>query len=127
MSKFNFTALPFTTEYSTVSSTLKKIKSKAKQTTPYNSIESIGINDKMTLNGKETFNFYDNHKTNRIIGFASPTSLKCLSESKYHHADGTFHTTARYTSQLYVIHAFFPSKDFEGDGKVWSKRMIPCA
>ncbi len=43
----------------------------------------------MTLNGKEPFNFYDNHKTNRIIGFASPIGLQCLSESKYHHADGT--------------------------------------
>ncbi|CAF0977591.1 unnamed protein product, partial [Brachionus calyciflorus] len=50
-----------------------------------------------------------------------------LAESKYYHADGTFHTKTRYMGQMYVIHAYFPYKDFENDDLVWVKRMIPCA
>ena len=51
-----------------------------------------------------------------------------LSESKKWHADGTFHTKARYFSQLYTFHAYFPmSKYDENIDQVWVKRMIPCA
>jgi hypothetical protein len=51
-----------------------------------------------------------------------------LSESKKWHADGTFHTKAKYFGQLYTFHAYFPiSKYDENIDRVWVKRMIPCA
>jgi len=43
--------------------------------------------------------------------------LQALAESKYYHADGTFHTKTRYMGQLYVIHAYFPSKEYTNDSK----------
>lgn len=103
---------------------MKMHKRKLKNTVPYTKTDVIVINDKLTANGKETFNFYDSYKPNRIIGFASPTGLKCLAESMFNHADGTFHTATRYTNQLYVIHAYFPPKKIEVDGKVWVKMCM---
>jgi hypothetical protein len=51
-----------------------------------------------------------------------------LSESEKWHADGTFHTKAKYFGQLYTFHAYFPiSKYDENIDRVWVKRMIPCA
>jgi hypothetical protein len=85
------------------------------------------VSNKFTANGKDLFHFFDNKKTNRTLGFTSPTGLKALAESKYYHLDGTFHTSTGYMAQLYVIHAFFPSTSFKSDDTVWVKRMIPCA
>lgn len=81
----------------------EKHKRKLKDTVPYTKTGDIFINDKF-------FNFYDNHKTNRIIGFAPPNDLKCIAASMSHHADGTFHTATRYKSQLYAIHSYFPQR-----------------
>ena len=83
------------------------------------------MDDIFTSNGKDQFLVYDNHKENRIIGFFSEVGV--LSESKHYHSDGTFHTKSKYFGQLYVIHAFFPPKEFKDDDTVWVKRMIPCA
>ncbi|CAF0819032.1 unnamed protein product, partial [Brachionus calyciflorus] len=97
------TTLP---DYNQIKSCLKKIKAKSSNIVQYSSIEQIVVNDK-------------------TLGFCSPTGLQTLAESKYYHADGTFHTKTRYMGQM--IHAYFPSKDFVNDDIVWVKRMKPCA
>ena len=84
----------------------------------------------MTSDAKELFLIYDNkdQTVNRIIGFCSPLGLRMLSESNFHHSDGTFHTKAKYFGQLYVFHAWFPYLKYDkNEEKVWQKRMIPCA
>ncbi|CAF0975229.1 unnamed protein product, partial [Brachionus calyciflorus] len=91
------TTLP---DYVEVKSGLKKVKAKVVKTPQYSSIEQIQIRDKFTSNGKDIFYFFDNHKKNRSFGFASQTGLKCLSESQFYHADGTFHTKTRYMALI---------------------------
>jgi hypothetical protein len=119
------TVLP---DFRDVQSGLNKRKAKMCHTPQYASSDQIIVKDKFTANRTNPvlFNFFDNNKRNRSFGFASPTGLQALSESKYYHADGTFHTKTRCMAQLNVIHAYFPATKFNDDGKVWQKRMIPC-
>ncbi len=84
----------------------------------------------MTSDAKELFLIYDNEDqtVNRIIRFCSPLGLHMLSESNFHHSDGTFRTKAKYFGQLFVFHAWFPYLKYDkNEEKVWQKRMIPCA
>ena len=59
---------------------------------------------------------YDNkQKTKRIMIFCSPIGLRILARALFWHGDGTFHTAAKYFTQLYILHGWL------------SNRMIPSA
>ena len=115
-------------DYSEVKSGLKKRRAKVHVVQQYDTAENLIVHDKFTSNGTDPFLIYDNHKHNRILGWCSKVGLQMLAKSKYHHADGTFHTRSRYFGQLYVIHSFFEPCEYDpAVDKVWVKRMIPCA
>ena len=59
---------------------------------------------------KENLLVFDNKKKNRILLFCSDSRIKILSQSGTWHGDGTFHCSAKWFAQLYVIHAYFPAK-----------------
>ena len=77
---------------------LKKISAKKHSTQRYTNVQQIIVKDIMTSDEKELFLIYDNkqHTVNRIIGLCSPTGLKMLSESTFHHSDGTFFIKSSY-------------------------------
>jgi hypothetical protein len=77
------------------------------KTPTFTNVQQVIVRDIMTSDAKELFLIYDNKDqiVNRIIGFCSPLGLRMLSESNFHHSDGTFHTKAKYFGQLYVFHA----------------------
>jgi hypothetical protein len=59
---------------------------------------------------------YDNKKKKeRIMIFCSPIGLLILAKSLFWHGDGTFHSAAKYFSQLYILHGWL------------AERMIPAA
>ena len=114
-------------DYNRIKDRFVRTRRKNKRPNPQSMAEVI-VHDTMTTNGKFKFLIHDNHKRNRILVFASPTGLRMLSECEKWHADGTFHTKSKYFGQLYTIHAFYPSKDYDkaNPDKVWVKRMIPA-
>ena len=107
--------------YSTMRSSLFKTRGKALPILP-TSIKDIIITDeyKIIIRGKDgavpinrTFLLYK-ADDNGILVFASHEGLEILSKSRSWHADGTFHTAAKYYYQLYLIHGWYD----------W--RMIQC-
>ena len=71
---------------------------KLTNTPTFTNVQQVIVRDIMTSDAKELFLIYDNkdQTVNRIIGFCSPLGLRMLSESNFHHSDGTFHTKAKY-------------------------------
>ena len=98
-------------DYSSIRSCLIRTRGKTKSDNATNILE-VDVKDTLTSD-KQRFLIFDNKKRNRILIFASPTSLKILSESKKWHADGIFHTKSRYFAQLYTIHAYFPPSKYD--------------
>ena len=91
-------------EFQNVKSGLNKIRNKKQPKKPQ-SIEEIELDgDDTKTNAGQKFLLYDNKKKkSRIMIFCSPSGLKILCRALFWHCDGTFHTAAKYFTQLYVM------------------------
>ena len=97
-------------DYGDIKHVLKYSRSKDHESLPsiLKELEVLDRQKVIVRGGKqEQFLIFDSKNKNRILVFCSETSCRILSLAKNWHGDGTFHCSAKFFHQLYVIHAIY--------------------